>query len=421
MFDTDDQPAAVRAMARELADGEGEIRRLSARRHELISGIAGALRAAYADEDAALTERAIAMEVAGALGVSLTSAGLLIIDSDTLTERLPHTLAALGGGSIGAYAARQIASAVRHVRDETAVALDEPLALEAAQLLPGQVKPAAEARVDAVDPGAAARRARSARSDRRVWYQAMSNSVAGIGAVVPAEQAAACWHALDDHARSCRAGGDDRTIDQIKADTLVERVTGAARAEQAAQIELQVVITDRSLLGADPASVDLAGFGGVPAGLLGELSEDSRAWVRRLLTDPIDASASTVDTGRRRFDGALRRLITVRDRRCRHPYCNAPVRDVDHRVPWADGGETTADNGDGYCRRCHRLKDHPAITVVRRKAVDGSDAHRIVWTAPSGAEHPALAPPALGHGSPSPDQLRRRQRLLARAASTPDP
>ena len=50
----------------------------------------------------------------------------------------------------------------------------------------------------------------------------------------------------------------------------------------------------------------------------------ARVWVRRLLTDPIDDTVATVDTKRRRFDGALAVLINARDQVCRDPYCSAP-------------------------------------------------------------------------------------------------
>jgi hypothetical protein len=400
-------------MLLELADGEAAIREIMARRQELMAAIAGAYLDEFPREDSDLTERLIAMEVAGAIGVSMTTASAMVVDAETLTDRMPRTLAALREGSIGAFAARQLAAAVSFTSAETASALDETLASEAAQLLPGQVRAAADARVTAADPDSATRRSTKSRSGRRVWFKPLPDAVAAVGAVLPAEQAMACWHSLDNYARGRRADGDERTIDQIMADTLVERVTGAARADQAATLELNVVITDRSLLGASSAPADLTGFGAVPAELVRELSDQSKTWVRGLLTDPIDMSVVTTDTRRRRFDGALRRLITVRDRRCRHPYCNAPVRDIDHRDAWADGGPTTADNGDGYCRRCHRLKGHAGVTVSKSPP-DCRDAHRIVWRTPSGATHQSLAPPGLGHGSPTLEQLKHRQAVLDR-------
>jgi 5-methylcytosine-specific restriction endonuclease McrA len=56
---------------------------------------------------------------------------------------------------------------------------------------------------------------------------------------------------------------------------------------------------------------------------------------------------------KRCFTGALRRAIEVRDRRCQHPSgCDEPASrcDVDHIVPYSDGGVSSQDNGE---IRCH--------------------------------------------------------------------
>jgi hypothetical protein len=128
-------------MLRELAAGEAAIRAHMARRQELMTAIADAYRDAFAREDPDLTERLIATELAGALGVSMTSACTALADAQILARRLPHTLAALREGSIGAFAARQIASAISSASTEAVAVLDEPLAVEAAQLLPGRFAP----------------------------------------------------------------------------------------------------------------------------------------------------------------------------------------------------------------------------------------------------------------------------------------
>ena len=60
---------------------------------------------------------------------------------------------------------------------------------------------------------------------------------------------------------------------------------------------------------------------------------------------------------RRRFTGALRRAIEVRDRHCQHPSgCDEPADgcDVDHIVPYTDGGPTSQDNGRLECRPHNR-------------------------------------------------------------------
>ena len=55
---------------------------------------------------------------------------------------------------------------------------------------------------------------------------------------------------------------------------------------------------------------------------------------------------------------AQRRFGTTRDRTCRQPGCGQPVAriDLDHVVPYAEGGETDCDNLCCLCRRHHRLK-----------------------------------------------------------------
>jgi hypothetical protein len=217
-------------------------------------------------------------------------------------------------------------------------------------------------------------------------------------------------------------------------DTLIERITGAATADHPGPVELQVVMTDATLLGSSQAPADLVGYGPIPADLARQLTGSSRTWIRRLLTDPFDGTVTNIDTRRRRFHGPLRDLIGIRDRRCRNPVCNAPIRDHDHRTDHAHGGPTNAANGNGYCRRCHHLKDHPAITVTELERLHDraqpaqSDApygtvaaHGIVWTGPSGNTYPSLAPPALGTGRLTLTQLRRRRQLLDASSVTERP
>jgi len=120
------------------------------------------------------------------------------------------------------------------------------------------------------------------------------------------------------------------------------------------------------LLGRTETPAHVPGYGPIPAALARQLacaaasagaagagdSHDTdvtdatraRAWVRRLLTDPIDGTVTSIDTRRRRFSGALATLIRLRDQVCRDPYCDAPIRDLDHLHDYAQGGSTTAEN-----------------------------------------------------------------------------
>ena len=89
--------------------------------------------------------------------------------------------------------------------------------------------------------------------------------------LLPVAQGVAVHAALTRHADTLRAGGDTRGRGQIMADTLVERVTGQAIAG-AVPVEVQLVMTDATLLGQDPTPAHLHGYGPVPAPLV-------RAWL----------------------------------------------------------------------------------------------------------------------------------------------
>jgi Domain of unknown function (DUF222) len=85
-----------------------------------------------------------------------------------------------------------------------------------------------------------------------------------------------------------------------------------------------------------------------------------------------DGPSRAIDLGRaRRFTGAVRRALEVRDRHCTHPGCDVPPQRCqgDHVQPWSDGGPTTGDNGQLRCGHHNRWRwqygddDPPAATA----------------------------------------------------------
>ena len=76
----------------------------------------------------------------------------------------------------------------------------------------------------------------------------------------------------------------------------------------------------------------------------------------------------------------LRDQVILRDQRCVFPWCTRPARscDLDHIVPWEQGGETTTANLAALCRRHHRLKTHTAWRYERT----GPATYQ--WTSPHG-------------------------------------
>jgi hypothetical protein len=60
------------------------------------------------------------------------------------------------------------------------------------------------------------------------------------------------------------------------------------------------------------------------------------------------------------FVGATRRVIEVRDQECTHEYCDLPAEycQIDHIIPWVDGGLTEQKNGKVLCGFHNRLRNY---------------------------------------------------------------
>ena len=191
----------------------------------------------------------------------------------------------------------------------------------------------------------------------------------------------ACLAALRRHTDAVVAAGDTRTRGQIMADTLVERVTGQARA---ADVNVEVGI----VLPVDALTRPRCGRGrrghratarsrpGSPDGLLADtrgqplVAAAVHRTHRRSWSAPTPAAAA--------FDGVLAHLIRVRDGgRCRDPFCDAPIRHLDHIRPHRAGGPTSLANGRGVCARGNYVREMPGwrVELVARRPRPTS-AHR---------------------------------------------
>jgi hypothetical protein len=223
-----------------------------------------------------------------------------------------------------------------------------------------------------LDPHSVTDRANKAASDRRVTLRPAPDAMSWLGALLPAREGVAAYAALSKHADSQRSSGEERTRGQIMADTLVERITGQASAA-AVPTEVQLVITDRSLLRGDDEPAELHDYGPVPAPLVrrwlrGDDTEgrptQAGTWLRRLYTSPGSGALVAMDSQRRCFDGQLRRFLITADQRCRTPWCGAPIRHLDHAVRVASGGKTTAANSQGLCEACNYAKEAPGWRTI---------------------------------------------------------
>ena len=121
-----------------------------------------------------------------------------------------------------------------------------------------------------------------------------------------------------------------------------------------------------------------------------ELSGGSR-WIWRLYADAGKGDLTGVDARRRLFRGQVRRFILLRDQRCRTPWCDAPIHDIDHAHRFADGGSTDADNGIGHCQRFNLVKEMPGWESSVDPASDDR-GHRLTIRTPTGHTYQSTSP-----------------------------
>ena len=144
------------------------------------------------------------------------------------------------------------------------------------------------------------------------------------------------------------------------------------RAALPSGVEIQLVMTDQTLFGVGPDADEpahLGGYGTIPAPLARELVTDAleraglagdlTAWLRRLYLHPVSGTLVQMDSRRRTVPDALGQFLRTRDRYCRTPWCNAPIRHLDHVVPDAAGGRTSEPNLQGLCEACNYAKESP--------------------------------------------------------------
>ncbi len=202
--------------------------------------------------------------------------------------------------------------------------------------------------------------------------------------------------------------GSVRTINQARADVLVELVMNAKPTPGTALIDcvnvparvnVGVLIDLPTLLALRDNPAELPGYGPLDPELARALAADNE-W-RRFLHDPI--TGQILDLGHTKYEPSrkLREFIHARDPKCTYPGCNHQARrsQLDHIQPWPQG-PTDRSNLHPLCVHHHNLKTHGNWQVTR-----DHDSGETTWTSPRGltakAPHP-YTPIIHEHDGPPP-------------------
>lgn len=283
---------------------------------------------------------------------------------------------------------------------------------DASRLTTGQLRARVNKLCVEADPQAMARRYRVGVEQRRVVLQANPDTTANLcGFDLPADLAAAAAQRINWLARKAKTRKDTRTLDQIRADVLLDLLTGRGQTGSV-PAAVDVIIDMETLTGETEHPGHIPGFGPVIAEVARKTvsRQTNCQWEYTVIDQGQPINTGTIS---RRPTASMKRRIRARHRTCVWPGCRMPARrsDLDHRIPWARGGPTTLGNLAPLCDKHHGLLDKGWIY---QPTADGG--HR--FNSPSVTPTPA-DPIPLGREHPA-GQRATRANCLDWATSLPE-
>ena len=362
----------------------------------LAADLDAAARAADAERGlpAARRGRGVAAQVALARRESVHLGTQHLGLAKVLRDEMPHTEAAFRAGRIGEWRATLLARETACLSFEHRQVVDVVLAGDADALAArgdGELVAEAQKLAYRLDPRSFVERRARAESDRHVSVRPAPDVMTRLSALLPVKDGVGVHASLRAAADAAIAAGDGRSRGQLMADLLVARVTGRSddSGGTSVSVTVDVVVPDTVLTGRSDEAGHVDGYGPVPADLARELAEHAD-WLRRLYAEPATGSLVAMDSVARIFPDGLKRFLHLRDRTCRVPWCDAPVRHADHVRDVATGGPTSAVNGQGLCQAHNHAKQAHGWQARPRPG----PRHTVVATTPTGHTYVSCAPAA---------------------------
>jgi hypothetical protein len=349
---------------------------------------------------------AVTVEVAAGLGVSRGWAASYVRYAHALRVQLPKVGQAFIAGDIDETTFRALVFRTGLITDDDVLArVDDELAVRAPRwgsMNRSQLAARIDTIVARVDRHAVRRR-KDRIAEREVFVGDVDHGLADLSATLYATDAHAVAQRLTALAATvCPA--DPRTVAQRRADAMGALAVRADRLScccgspdcpaggtAASPVVIHVIAEASTVAGTGHTPGAMAGHEGlIPAEMIAELAASARL---RSLIHPGGAPPESGYTPSR----ALAAFVRCRDLTCRFPNCDKPAVncDIDHTIPYGDGGPTCASNLACKCRFHHVLK-----TFWGWRDEQLADA-TVIWTAPNGEKyvtHPggAIIFPGLG-------------------------
>ena len=343
-----------------------------------MAAVADAIERFDGFDDPELVAESAAAEIRVALRLTRRAADFELSFALELRDRLPKVWEALSSGDLDVRRARTINNGVGHLTVETARSVVDRIIDTAPSRTTGQLAARIRRLCIEEDPGEAKERYEQALDDRRLVLEQSVDGTAHLsGLELPPEKASAAAHRVNQIAQSLKSASESRTIDQLRADVFLDLLLGVQNAKSARQggVEIRVDLTTLADLTDNPG--ELAGYGPVISDIARQVTEQQHGskW-RYVVTDPTTGMPVHQGLTRRRPTAGQQRHVETLHPSCVFPGCRMPASacDLDHQIPWSEGGPTEIGNLTPLCRHDHRIRHQAGWT---HRPLPGGD---IQWT-----------------------------------------
>jgi len=253
-----------------------------------------------------------------------------------------------------------------HLSEESARLVVEQIIEVASRLTTGQLHALVRRVCVQADPEEAAKRFEEAVADRRIISEPTVEGTANLlGSICRSRgwrrrcDGSPIWLVASKPPR--RPG----TLDQLRADVFLDLLEGHNQQPGTGRGTVDIGVDLETLTRLVDHPGELAGYGPVIADLARQVAEQQQGaeW-RWTVTDPDSGQVTYNGVTRRRPDTGQRRHVESRNRTCIFPGCRMPATDcdLDHRIPWAEGGATTTEQLVPLCRHDHQIRHHAGST-----------------------------------------------------------
>jgi hypothetical protein len=226
---------------------------------------------------------------------------------------------------------------------------------------------------------------------RRVWVDIEEGTgMAYFTAYLHADQALLAKARVDALARTLDDANlpdaERRTADQKRADVTADVLIGKGEPNEARpHVNVYVPLSNLAHCPEEVKPASINGVVPISAARARELVGASPT-LTRIFTDPVDGAVLGV--GRKKYvpSADLRRFVLARDEICATPGCTRGGEDcdLDHRIDFSLGGETSADNLTPRCPKDHTVKHATRWAVETRQTAVGTTE---VWSSPGGRRY----------------------------------